>query len=118
MRKLYEWRWWTVALRGIAAILFGIVSVIAPGITFVALVFLFGVYAIVDGALAFGLVSRVPSQLRAAMIARALISIAAGALALALPGVTAIALLITIGAWAIVSGILEIVMAIRLRKEL
>jgi uncharacterized membrane protein HdeD (DUF308 family) len=118
MKRFYNWRWWTVALRGIAAILFGIVAVIAPRTAFISLVFLFGVYAIVDGALALGLASRIPKSLRAAMIGRGLISIVAGALALFLPGITALALLITIAAWAIVSGILEIAMAFRLRKEI
>jgi uncharacterized membrane protein HdeD (DUF308 family) len=118
MQNFYNWRWWTVALRGIAAILFGIISVIAPGITFMSLVILFGVYAIIDGALAFGLASRVPRPMRTTMIVRALISVIAGVIALILPGITAIALLLTIAAWAIVSGILEIVMAIRLRKEI
>jgi uncharacterized membrane protein HdeD (DUF308 family) len=117
MRKFYNWRWWTVALRGIAAILFGLVSLLAPGLTFVTLVLLFGVYAIVDGVLALGLASRVPDRLRTAMIGRGLISILAGALALILPRITAMALLLTIAAWAVVSGVMEIAMAIRIRKE-
>ena len=118
MSKVYKWRWWTVALRGIAAIALGILSLVAPSVTFMGLVILFGAYALVDGVLALGLTSRVPSSLRMAMIGRGLISIVAGVLALLLPGITAIALLVTIAAWAVGSGILEIVMAIRLRKEI
>jgi uncharacterized membrane protein HdeD (DUF308 family) len=117
MMRLKRWRWWTVALRGIAAILFGILSVFAPGITFVSLVLLFGAYSIVDGALALALASR-PIQPRFPLIARGMVSIVAGVLALVLPGITGFALLLVIASWAIVSGVLEIVMAIQLRKEI
>jgi uncharacterized membrane protein HdeD (DUF308 family) len=117
MRQFKTWRWWTVALRGVAALLLGILSLFAPGITFVGLVVLFGVYAIIDGALAFGLASRVPA-LRTSMIVRGLISVVAGVLALMFPGITGVALLMVIASWAIISGILEIVMAVRIRKEI
>ncbi len=117
MKRPKTWRWWTVALRGIAAIMFGILSVFAPGITFVSLVLLFGVYLIIDGVLALALASR-PIEPRFALIARGLVSIVAGIIALVFPGITAFALLLVIAAWAIVSGILEIVMAVQLRKQL
>jgi uncharacterized membrane protein HdeD (DUF308 family) len=117
MKRLKRWRWWTVALRGIAAIVFGILSVFAPGITFVSLVMLFGVYLIIDGVLALALASK-PIEPRFALIARGLVSIVAGIIALVFPGITAFALLLVIAAWAIVSGILEIVMAVQLRKQL
>jgi uncharacterized membrane protein HdeD (DUF308 family) len=76
MQQFKTWRWWTVALRGVAALVLGILSLFAPGITFVGLVVLFGVYAIIDGTLAFGLASRVPA-LRTSMIVRGLISVVA-----------------------------------------
>jgi len=117
MLRLKRWRWWTVALRGVAAILFGIFSVFAPGITFVSLVLLFGAYSIVDGALALALASR-PIQPRLPLIARGLVSIAAGIIALVWPGITGFALLLVIASWAIVAGVLEIVTAIQLRKEI
>jgi uncharacterized membrane protein HdeD (DUF308 family) len=117
MIRLKRWRWWTVALRGIAAIAFGILSVFAPGITFISLVLLFGVYSIVDGALALALASK-PIHSRFPLIARGLVSIVAGVIALVFPAITGFALLMVIALWAIVSGILEIVMAIQLRKEI
>lgn len=117
MANFKRWRWWTVALRGVAAILFGILSMIAPGVTFVSLVILFGVYSIVDGALALALAAR-PVQPRMALVGRGLVSIVAGVLALVLPGITAFALLIVVASWSVVSGILEIVLAIQLRKQL
>jgi uncharacterized membrane protein HdeD (DUF308 family) len=115
--KIRRWRWWTIALRGIAAILFGILALIAPGAAFMSLVVLFGVYALIDGALALALASK-QVQPRGALIARGIASIAAGVLAFVWPGITAFALLIVIAVWAIVSGILELVMAIQLRKQL
>ena len=117
MMRFKRWRWWTVALRGAAAILFGILSMFAPSVTFVSLVLLFGVYSIVDGVLALGLAAE-PHRPRLALIARGLVSIAAGIIALVWPGITGFALLIVIASWAIVSGVLEVVMAIQLRKEI
>ena len=110
------WRWWTIALRGVAAIIFGIVSLFAPETAFLSLVLLFGVYAIVDGVLALSIGTTRAGQSRGMIIARGLVSIAAGAVALILPRMTAIVLLFVIAAWAIVSGILEIVSAVRMRK--
>jgi len=89
----------------------------APSVTFVSLVLLFGVYAIVDGVLALGLAAE-PHRPRSALIARGLISIAAGIVALVWPGITGFVLLIVIASWAIVSGVLEVVMAIQLRKKI
>jgi uncharacterized membrane protein HdeD (DUF308 family) len=111
------WRWWTIALRGLVAIAFGILAMIAPGKAFLSLVLLFGVYAIVDGVLALVLAPR-RVQSRGAPIARGIVSIAAGVIAFVWPGITAFALLLVIAAWAIVSGFLEIATAIQLRKQL
>jgi uncharacterized membrane protein HdeD (DUF308 family) len=114
----YRWRWWTVVLRGAAAILFGLFALFAPGRAFVSLVLLFGIYAIIDGVLALGLGFTEHVYSRGAMIARGIVSILAGVLALVWPGISALALLVVIAAWAIVAGAIEIVTAVRLRKEL
>lgn len=114
--KFRTWRWSTVALRGAVAIAFGILAMIAPGAAFLSLVLLFGAYAIVDGALTLALAGRV--QPRLALIARGIASIAAGIIAFGWPGLTAFALLIVIAVWAIVSGLLEVVMAVQMRNEL
>ncbi len=108
-----KWRWWTIALRGIAALALGILSLLAPTITFLSLVIVFGIYAIIDGALALEL-----APPRGATVARGLVSIAAGLIALVWPGIGAYALLLVIAFWAIASGILELVTAVRLRKRL
>lgn len=117
MTRFRTWRWWTIALRGLVAIAFGILAMIAPGAAFLSLVLLFGVYAIVDGTLALVLASR-RVQPRGALIARGIVSIAAGVIAFVWPGITAFALLLVIAGWAIVAGVLEIAMAIQLRKQL
>ena len=118
MKTYYRWRWWTVVLRGVAAVLFGLACLFAPQAAFLSLVVLFGAFAIVNGALALGLASHTTRGARGPMIAHAIISIVAGVLALVWPGITALVLLFVIAAWAIISGILEVVTAVRLRHEL
>jgi uncharacterized membrane protein HdeD (DUF308 family) len=113
-----QWRWWSIVLRGLAAIVFGIFALALPGSAFFSLVLLFGIYAIADGVLALALGSRAPVVPRGALISRGIISIIAGILALTMPGPAGLALLILIAAWAIASGIAEVVMAIKLRREL
>lgn len=112
-----RWRWWSVGLRGLAALALGIVSVLVPRLTFLSLVFVFGAYAIADGMLALVLASK---QLRPRgwLIVRGIASIGAGLIALLMPGITAFALLMVIAAWAIVSGVSEIVAAVKLRRRI
>src|SRR6266403_265158 len=110
--------WWVVLLRGIAAIVFGIITFVAPAISFAALVFIFGAYALVDGVLA--VVSAI--RWRGAtdrwwvLLLEGLAGIAAGVVTFIWPGISALALLYVIAAWALVTGVLEIAAAIRLRK--
>lgn len=117
IQKYRNWRWWTITLRGVAAILFGVLALASPATALKSLVLLFGIYAIADGVLAFALGGS-PLVSTAATYAHGLLSIAAGVITLVVPQVTAVALALLIGAWAIVTGILEIVMAIRLRHEI
>ena len=111
-----RWRWWSIALRGVAALALGVISLFWPGLTFVSLVFVFAAYAIVDGVLALVLASKGVVQPRGWIVVRGLVSIAAGLIAFFVPGITAFALLVVIAAWAIVAGISEIVMAVKLRR--
>jgi uncharacterized membrane protein HdeD (DUF308 family) len=116
-------RWWTFVLRGIFAILFGLLTWFLPGIALLTLVFMFGFYAIADGvfniAAAF---SRNRSAEREtpwwALLIQGVLSIIAGCLAFFIPGLTALALLYLIGGWAIATGVLSIVAAVRLRKQI
>lgn len=106
-------RWGIMALRGVFAVVFGIVALVWPHITLVALVWLFAAYAFLDGvtALVVGIGGRMWG-----LVALGILGIIAGAIAFAWPAITAGALLILIAAWAIVTGVLEIIAAIQLRK--
>ncbi|MEA2714115.1 MAG: hypothetical protein QOK27_2076 [Gemmatimonadales bacterium] len=109
--------WWAVSLRGLAGILFGIITFIAPGISLAALVLLFGAYAFADGVLAVVTAIRRRGNDRWGMLLlEGLVGIAAGVLTLLWPGITALALLYVIATWALVTGAFEIAAAIRLRK--
>jgi uncharacterized membrane protein HdeD (DUF308 family) len=110
--------WWVFLLRGICAVLFGILTFAMPGITLASLVIVFGIYAIIDGAgaIALGFGGGESGERWWQMIVLGILSIAAGVLTFAWPGITAIALLAFIAAWAIVRGIVEISAAIALRK--
>ena len=112
--------WWALAIRGGIAILFGLAALLRPGIALEALILLFGAYALVDGVFSIvgvfgGTRGGTPRWL---LFIEGVASIVAGLIAFFLPGLTAILLLYLIAAWAIVTGISEIAMAIRLRKEI
>ena len=113
--------WWLVAIRGIAAIAFGILAFIWPGITLLVLVYLFAAYALVDGISALLAIIRGEPEARRNGWALAIIGIA-GIIAaigtLIYPDITAVVLLNFVAAWAIVSGIFQIAAAVRLRKEI
>jgi uncharacterized membrane protein HdeD (DUF308 family) len=91
-----------------------------PALTLAALVWLFGAYAIVDGAFSIvaALRRRAGSRTWWALLAQGIIGIAAGLVTFLFPGLTAVTLVYVIAAWAIVTGVLEIIAAIRLRREL
>lgn len=112
--------WWALAIRGIAAIIFGIIAFAWPGITLTALVLLFGAYAITDGI--FAIIAAVNASGRAKkwgwLLLEGILSIIAGVLTFVLPGITALFLLYLIAAWAIVTGAFAIGTAILLRKEI
>jgi uncharacterized membrane protein HdeD (DUF308 family) len=111
--------WWLVLLRGIAAIIFGILAFIWPGITLLTLILFYGAFALVDGVLALAnaiMGGNVGSRWWLALVGIA--GIAAGLVTFLMPGVTALVLLIFIACWAIVLGVFQIIGAIRLRKEI
>jgi uncharacterized membrane protein HdeD (DUF308 family) len=116
--------WWIIALQGAAAVVFGVLALVWPGITLLALVLLFAAYAVVDGVLAIirgvrragdGGGGGGPDWWR---VVYGLVGIAAGVIAFAVPGITAFALLVVIAAWAIVSGGIELMAAYQLRDVL
>jgi uncharacterized membrane protein HdeD (DUF308 family) len=120
MLVVYTASWWSLVLRGIAAILFGVVAFVWPQITLTALVFLWGAYALVDGAFAVvaGLKNHGEYKRWWVLLIEGILGIAAGLVAFVIPGITALVLLLLIAAWAIVTGVFEIVAAIQLRKQI
>ena len=119
MKDLLNRSWWMLALRGTVAILFGVLALIWPGLTLLWLVVLFAAFAIIAGVV----------SIMAAMRARAhrgwgialtfgVVSVVAGVLAIVFPGLTALTLILLIGANALVTGVLDIVMAVRLRRQM
>jgi uncharacterized membrane protein HdeD (DUF308 family) len=110
-------RWWSPVIRGVAAILFGIVSLAMPGVSLAALVLLWAAYAIIDGGFNIALaVQRGQAGTRWGwFLFEGLVSIAAGLLAVAWPAITAVVLLFVIAAWAVATGISEIFAAFTLR---
>ena len=109
--------WWALALRGLVAVLFGLLTFILPGITLVTLVLLFGAYALADGIFNVIAFFRVASH-QWALLIEGVIGIIAGIVTFALPAITAIALLYLIAFWAIFTGVFEIIAGIRLRKAM
>jgi len=109
--------WWLVALRGTLAVIFGVVAFAWPGITFEALVLLFGAYMFVDGILVFtfGLMAAGDGGQWWPLVLSGILGIGLGVLTFARPEAIGTALVYVVGFWAIVTGLLEIVAAIRLR---
>jgi uncharacterized membrane protein HdeD (DUF308 family) len=106
-----------LALRGVIAVIFGLLAIVWPGVTIVALAVLFGAYVLVDGAFTFlGAFRREldPGQ-RAANVVIGLLSVVAGVLVLVWPDITALVLVVLAGVWLLASGIVALVMAARQR---
>ena len=112
--------WWTLALRGALAAIFGVVALIWSDITLRVLVLLFGFYALVDGlmALAAVLVGGRQADNRLAWLVEGVAGVAAGVCAFLWPGITALVLLYLIAAWAVATGLLEVAAAVILRRDL
>jgi uncharacterized membrane protein HdeD (DUF308 family) len=113
--------WWMLLLRGIAAIIFGVLTFVWPGITLLSLTILWGAYAISDGAFAFAAAIAGQSFETSARWWLALVGlcgILAGILTFVVPGMTELVLLMYIAGWAIVVGVLQLWGAIQLRKEI
>ena len=120
MNMVLARNWWALVLRGVLAIVFGVLAFVNPGLTLSTLILLFGAYSLVDGVFA------IIAGLRAAQrherwwpfALEGLASIVVGILAFVMPLAAAFALLMIASAWSIVTGVLRIAAAIRLRREI
>lgn len=118
MNELLIKSWRGLAVRGAVSLLFGILAALWPGLTLMWLIVLFAAYAIIGGfaSISTALQNRKSSSDWWLPLLLGLIGLAAGAIAILNPGLTTMVLVLLIGATALGSGIIDIVMAIRLRK--
>src|SRR5262245_20115908 len=105
--------WWAILLRGIAALLFGIVCFVLTGATLAVLIAFLAAYLLIDGVFAIAAGVRARSWLFGL---QGVLGIVAGAIAILYPSLTALVLALIIAGWAIVTGILEVVAAVSLRR--
>jgi uncharacterized membrane protein HdeD (DUF308 family) len=102
-------KWWAVALRGIVAIVFGIVALASPGATLVSLAVVFGAYAFIDGVFAIIAAFGVGGREAAWYALDGILGIAVGIATFVFPGVASGALVYLIGLWAILTGVFEVI---------
>src|ERR687889_1163370 len=117
-RRLSTWaaNWRTLALRGLIALLFGLVVLLWPGLVLTVLSVLFGIYAAVDGAITLVPALRSPDRgtRRTLPLAEGAVGIVAGLVAILWPGLTVSGLVYVIAIWALVTGVLKIITTILL----
>ncbi len=112
--------WWPLFVRGLVAIVFGIFALAVPNLTLAGLILLFAAYAFVEGVVNIvGAIKHRHGVKRwGVLLFEGIVSVAAAVVAVIWPAITALALVYVIAAWAFVTGILEIVAAVRLRRVL
>ena len=110
--------WWALLLRGLLALAFAVFTWLQPALSITAMVLVFGAWVLVEGLLGIwaAWTARGSGSRSWLLLLWGLVSVIAGLLTLAMPGVTAIVLLYFIAAWACVTGVLQVLAAIRLRK--
>lgn len=112
--------WWLFVLRGVMAVIFAILAFIWPALTLSVLVVFLGAYLFVDGlfSLVHGFRVIKKDSHWWVLVLEGVLGIAAGLVALFMPGITVVFLITLIAVWCLITGLLEIILAIRLRKEL
>lgn len=118
METLLARHWWAVGLRGLVAILFGILALVIPSITLIVLIAFFGAYVLIDGVIAIFLAFRGRESNRnwGWLLVEGIVGVLIGIITFRWPGVTTFVLLAFIAAWAIITGVMEIFEAIELRR--
>lgn len=106
--------WWTIALRGVLAVLFGVVALFFTGRTLLALIYVFGAYAVLSGLFAIVAAVRAGEAHRrwGWLAVAGIVGVAAGIVSFLWPGLTALAVVLVVAAWAIIIGVAEIAFAL------
>jgi uncharacterized membrane protein HdeD (DUF308 family) len=118
MRQYLTHYWWVLGARGGLAIAFATMIIAWPWATVLAIAILFGLYALSDGVIAAATVFRAPRDARPALFAEAFIGLAFGIVALGWPSATVRVITLLVGPWAIITGVGELVIAMRVRREI
>jgi len=120
MLTLLTKNWWVFLVRGVLAVLFGLMAFAWPGLTLATLILFFGAWALVSGIFAIVAAFSAAKQHSGwwVLLLQGLLGICVGVLTFWMPGITALSLLWYLAFWSIFTGIMEIVTAIRLRKEI
>ena len=121
MLSLLARNWWLVEIRGVAAIAFGLLAFLWPGLTLLVLVTLFAAYMLIDGiALLVSLLRAEPatSGHRLAVALMGILGVGVGIATIVWPTITALALLYLVAFWAITLGLVQVIAAIRLRRDI
>ena len=112
--------WWMLALRGALAVIVGMLMLSLPGVTMVAIVALFAAYTLLAGGAAIfaALRHRATDERWWLVLLNGLAGVAVGAIAMFYPGLTALVFVLLLASFALTTGVLEIVLAVRLRKSI
>ena len=115
--QLFKGSGTALIIRGVAAILFGILVVLWPGASVLALVILFGIYAVFDGAISIVQYFTRKTRRSVWQLGGGIISVLAGLVAFAWPGITALSLALVIGLWAVMLGVSQIALAFEVKRN-
>jgi uncharacterized membrane protein HdeD (DUF308 family) len=111
--------WWLMVLRGLCGVVFGLVAILAPGITALSIVLVFAIYMLADGF--FGLISAAMAGRRGErwglLIAESLFNVVVGLIMLLFPTLSILAFMLLIAAWAIVTGALMVGSTMNHRRD-
>lgn len=120
MRRYMAKYWWVFLVRGLLGIVFGILAFVMPVITLATLVIVWGAYAFTDGIVALwaAITGNTDNDNRWLVGLQGVIGVAAGVLTFVMPVVTGLGLLMLIAAWSLAVGVLQLVAAVKLRKEI
>src|SRR5262245_9252899 len=110
--------WWTVALRGVLAILFGLFAWIWPGLTLITLLLVFAAYSFVDGIMniVMAIRSRQRGQRMGLLLLQGILGVIVAPVILFWPGISLLAIMLVIAAWSIISGVAALAGSNRLAR--